>query len=53
MSLYALMTAGFFLTLWGIVVKNTGNFASLVLVKIVPAIIGLWCLWEALLIIKP
>lgn len=50
MTFYALLTAGLFLTLWGIVVSNTGGGVSFFIVKLLPAIIGIWCLWEAAII---
>lgn len=50
MSFYALLTAGFFLAMWALIVKNTGGYGSLFVVKLLPAAIGIWCLWEAALL---
>ena len=43
---YATLCAGLFLTLWGVVIQNTGGMTSLLLVKIAPAALGIWCLFE-------
>jgi hypothetical protein len=47
---FALLVSGVFMLLWGAIMRNTGNFASLIIVKIIPAILGIWCLWEAAII---
>lgn len=44
---FALVVSGAFLLLWGAIMTNTGNFVSMIIVKIVPALLGIWCLWEA------
>lgn len=51
MSFYALLVCGTFLLLWGSIVKNTGNGLSFLIVKLLPACLGIWALWEAALLL--
>lgn len=50
MHLYALIAAALYLCFWGFIVRNAGNWLSFCIVKVLPTVIGLWCLWEVFVI---
>lgn len=50
MTFYALLTAGFFLLVGSSILRATGGIYSVLYFKVIPAILGIWLLWEAALI---
>ena len=50
MSFYALLIGGAFLLLGASILRSTGGWISFLYFKVIPAILGIWLLWEAALI---
>jgi hypothetical protein len=46
----AMISATIWLLLWGGLVRNTGGWASFVLIKALPFGVGLWCAWELIIL---
>lgn len=46
---YALLSSGVFLLGGAAIITAKANFLTFLFFKIIPALLGIWCLWEAAL----